>query len=80
MSRLLLAIAVLTGLAVLLRWLLEGGADRPGAEAVATSNGLSELSRDQLYEEAKRLGIEGRSKMSKQQLRGAIAAHGGGVA
>jgi hypothetical protein len=29
--------------------------------------------RDQLYNEAKKLGIEGRSKMSKQQLQRAVA-------
>jgi hypothetical protein len=29
--------------------------------------------RDQLYEEAKRLGINGRSKMSKQQLQNAVS-------
>jgi hypothetical protein len=29
--------------------------------------------RDQLYEDAKRLGIEGRSKMSKSQLQRAVA-------
>lgn len=28
--------------------------------------------RDQLYEEAKRLGVDGRSKMSKEQLRRAV--------
>jgi hypothetical protein len=28
--------------------------------------------RDQLYEEARRMGIEGRSKMSKAQLQGAV--------
>ena len=31
--------------------------------------------RDQLYNEAKKLGIEGRSKMNKEQLRRAVDAH-----
>ena len=30
--------------------------------------------RDQLYEEAKKLGVEGRSKMNKEQLRRAVDA------
>jgi hypothetical protein len=33
--------------------------------------------RDQLYEEAKELGIEGRSKMSKAQLQRAVGAKSG---
>lgn len=33
------------------------------------------LTRDELYEEARRLDVEGRSKMNKDQLRRAIAVH-----
>ena len=36
------------------------------------SSGPRGRTRDQLYNEAKKLGIEGRSKMSKQQLLGAV--------
>lgn len=32
--------------------------------------------RDQLYEEAKKLGVDGRSKMDKEQLRKAVDAKG----
>ncbi|HVS04322.1 MAG TPA: Rho termination factor N-terminal domain-containing protein [Thermoanaerobaculia bacterium] len=32
--------------------------------------------KDELYEQAQRLGIEGRSKMSKQQLARAVQRHG----
>ncbi|MGI8422276.1 MAG: plasmid stabilization protein [Gaiellaceae bacterium] len=31
--------------------------------------------RDQLYEEARSMGVEGRSKMSKEQLRRAVDSH-----
>jgi len=33
----------------------------------------TELTKEKLYREAKRLGIKGRSKMSKSQLKSAIA-------
>jgi len=42
---------------------LRSGTDRPKG-----------LTRDQLYNEAKRLGIAGRSKMNKSQLQRAVAA------
>lgn len=35
----------------------------------------AELTKEKLYREAKRLGIKGRSKMSKSQLKSAIARH-----
>jgi hypothetical protein len=38
----------------------------------AERNGTAELNREQLYAKAKRLGIEGRSKMSKRQLQQAV--------
>lgn len=34
-----------------------------------------ERSKDELYEKAKQVGIEGRSKMSKQELIGALRNH-----
>jgi len=34
--------------------------------------------KEQLYNEAKKLGVEGRSKMTKQQLQRAVAGHKGG--
>ena len=36
-------------------------------------SGVDERTRDELYEEAKRLGIEGRSKMNKRELARAVA-------
>jgi Family of unknown function (DUF6496) len=43
-----------------------------GARAAGASAGKGEATYDQLYERAKKEGIEGRSKMSKQQLRNAL--------
>ncbi len=34
-----------------------------------------ELTKEQLYRQAKRLGIKGRSKMSKSQLKSAVGRH-----
>jgi plasmid stabilization system protein ParE len=39
--------------------------------------GAGGRTRDQLYEEAKRKGIEGRSKMTKAQLESAVGREGG---
>jgi hypothetical protein len=36
-----------------------------------------ERTKEQLYREAKRLGIKGRSKMSKSQLQAALSRHTG---
>jgi hypothetical protein len=58
-------------------------APEPLPRSAATPNGASrsdgsgngkEASRDELYREAKRLDIEGRSKMNKQQLKQAVEA------
>ncbi|HEX2436470.1 MAG TPA: hypothetical protein VHI76_07425 [Solirubrobacterales bacterium] len=38
-----------------------------------SGGGSGGRTRDQLYNDAKRLGIEGRSKMNKRQLRAAVA-------
>ena len=35
----------------------------------------TELTKEKLYREAKRLKIKGRSKMSKAQLKGAVSRH-----
>ena len=49
---------------------------KPRAAAAATErDGLAGMSREDLYEEAKRLDIGGRSKMNKSQLEKAIARH-----
>ncbi|HET8751956.1 MAG TPA: hypothetical protein VFM43_05470 [Gaiellaceae bacterium] len=34
-----------------------------------------EVTKEQLYRQAKRLGIKGRSKMSKSQLKSAVGRH-----
>jgi hypothetical protein len=37
--------------------------------------GRRDLTKEQLYRQAKRLGIRGRSKMSKSQLKAAVGRH-----
>jgi hypothetical protein len=70
--RRLLILALAAALAAwLIRRLLDASegpvvADRPASD--------SSLTRDQLYSEAKRLGVKGRSKMNKQQLQEAVDA------
>ena len=51
-----------------------GGAASSGSAPAGTSsaNGKAGATKAELYERAKRLGIEGRSKMSKQDLERAI--------
>ncbi|HWF73776.1 MAG TPA: hypothetical protein VG186_10560 [Solirubrobacteraceae bacterium] len=39
------------------------------------TGGLKGRTRDQLYNEAKKLGVDGRSKMTKSQLQRAVDAH-----
>ena len=39
----------------------------------ATSPDLDELRKDELYDRAKRAGVEGRSRMSKDELKAALA-------
>jgi hypothetical protein len=53
-------------------------AQAPDVPTDSKPNGTVELSREQLYEKAKGLGVEGRSKMSKSQLQRAVARHEGG--
>jgi hypothetical protein len=43
------------------------------SRADASPNGASDLSREELYEKAKRLEIEGRSKMNKRERARAVA-------
>lgn len=62
-----------------------GGVWESGGEATAelkatAKGGLSmplsrEVTKEQLYRQAKRLGIKGRSKMSKSQLKSAVGRH-----
>lgn len=49
---------------------------KPASTSASSRNGGSSPSKAELYERAKELGIEGRSKMSKQQLERAIADAG----
>jgi len=37
--------------------------------------GRRDLTKEQLYRQAKRLGIRGRSKMNKSQLKAAVGRH-----
>ena len=53
------------------------GAPRPPARGSRSARGHEEQTRDELYAEAKRLGIEGRSKMKKRELAHAIERHRG---
>jgi hypothetical protein len=88
--RLIVAAGLLAGLGLFLRDLLGGRTEAaPGERSPERSeqaphsggpggNGASGLTRRQLYEEAKRLGIEGRSQMSKSELERALASHEGG--
>ncbi|HYH59677.1 MAG TPA: Rho termination factor N-terminal domain-containing protein [Thermoleophilaceae bacterium] len=49
--------------------------DEPGApEGVVSARPLDELTRDELYEEARRLDVPGRSTMKKAELRHAVGA------
>jgi hypothetical protein len=52
----------------------------PASSQTGQSSGsteASELTRDELYRQAKRLGIEGRSKMNKRELQQALARRAG---
>jgi hypothetical protein len=57
---------LLVGAALLRRWLEE----QPGFEAPAQP--AATATRKELYERARELGVEGRSKMNKQQLGDAV--------
>jgi negative regulator of sigma E activity len=63
----------------LLRSAAEPGEAGPQASASMappvdeTRNGTASLTREELYEKAKRLDIEGRSKMNKRELERALA-------
>lgn len=50
---------------------------RGGSRRRSTRSGGDERTKEDLYREARRLGIEGRSKMTKPQLAQAIARRGG---
>ena len=85
--RLLLLAGVLAGLAAWLKEIVdraeppsESPADRPQSRSGsptpngrgASSGGTDAPTREELYEEAQRLEIKGRSKMSKQELERAV--------
>jgi hypothetical protein len=91
LARLVLAGGVVACLLAFLRHLLKGAppsisvSETPSRVEQATDapkdakrNGTTDLTREQLYEKAKRLGIEGRSEMSKSQLQQAVARQEGG--
>jgi hypothetical protein len=65
------ALAALAALAI--RRLLAHGGARPGTESLPPAQG-DRRTRDELYREAQRLEIEGRSKMNKQELHEAVEA------
>jgi hypothetical protein len=73
-ARLLLAAGAIGALLAGLRKLFE---EQPGPtaapRAAESRNGAADLSREELYEKAKRLEIEGRSKMNKRELARAVA-------
>jgi hypothetical protein len=89
-ARIAIAAAFAVAAAQAIRWLLERDGEtaaalpRPratpgpaaGRNGTAPSGGSAAEgpTRDQLYSEAKRLEIEGRSKMNKQELQQAVAA------
>ena len=52
---------------------LQAAKQRHGAPRVPEAEGLKELTRDELYEQASKLDITGRSEMTKEQLAEAIA-------
>jgi hypothetical protein len=91
LARLVLAGGVVALLLAFLRKRLKGAppsisvAEGPNRAEQATDapkdpnrNGTTDLTQKQLYEKAKRLGIEGRSKMNKSQLQRAVARQEGG--
>lgn len=50
----------------------KSASQRGGQQSGGGGGGSSERTKDELYEEAKKRGIEGRSTMTKQQLRNAL--------
>lgn len=71
------ALAALAG--VVARRLLDLEQERSMPQPVSPSNG-TDATRDELYQEAKKLQVEGRSKMDKGQLQEAVeAARTGGA-
>jgi hypothetical protein len=89
-ARIALAAALAAAAAQAVRWLLgrdrETAPERPSPEPAPAQptmrNGASPMgasaaggpTREQLYQEARRLEIEGRSKMNKQELQNAVEA------
>jgi hypothetical protein len=52
---------------------LQDEAGSRGSETTARKEKRSEPTRDELYREATRLGVKGRARMSKEELKAAIA-------
>ncbi|MGR4880326.1 plasmid stabilization protein [Streptomyces sp. LARHCF249] len=50
----------------------KSASQRGGQKSGAGGGGSSERTKDELYQEAKKRGIEGRSTMTKQQLKNAL--------
>jgi hypothetical protein len=89
-ARIAIAAALAAAAAQAIRWLLEREAGtapelprpRPGPRTAPSRNGTAPSSassaggptRDELYAEARRLEIQGRSKMNKQELQQAVEA------
>jgi hypothetical protein len=79
-AQLALAAGTIAASLVALRKLLDDRAERlrsaaERTEADGISNGTAELTREELYEKAQQLEIEGRSKMNKRELERAVAKH-----
>ena len=68
MRRAVAVVGLAAGVAAVLR-LRQSRGGPPPAEP-------GDLTRDELYKQAKALGIRGRSSMSKDELRAAVNAHG----
>ena len=67
-------VGVLAAILAFVKQLLTGEDLTPEAKApqAPSANGSGGPTRTELYEEAQRLGIEGRSKMDKQELERAV--------
>ena len=50
-----------------------GSSSRGSSRSTSSSSSNGGKTKEQLYDEAKRLGIDGRSKMNKEQLRRAVS-------
>ena len=75
--RRLILLAALAAGAAYLKQLLDEQQEQPQPQVVPShTNGSGGSTKAELYEQAQRLGIEGRSKMTKAELERAIRAAG----